>query len=307
MHKYDYYIQDYLLNEGSFSAEHIGDFKMVKQEGATELVNFTYNKHAGTTQELVTYIAGREHKSKVVIGFDIEAHFDEARQFMNTGKAWLIPGIGQLQMNMNREYELVPFQEEQAAVAERKRSIQSSQPSNEYGLQRTEGANSNRAGIILLSLLLIAALGFGGYYLYTNQEEIEPAAAVADTVETATTQSDTMVAVPPSSNMNNTVTATQPPGTAPVQQPAAANTSPANSSLLNIQFVITQTANQAYAYKRFNQLKAYGIAVNMDSTRNAGSAAYKIYLRKSLPPADTARVKDSLRVFFGKPVKIERQ
>jgi hypothetical protein len=298
VHKYDYYIQDYLQNEGSFSAEHIGTFNIAKGEGSTaSSINFTYNKNAGTTQELVAYVAQREHKSKVVIGFDLEAHFDEARQFMNTGKPWVIPGIGQLQMNMNREYELVPQQDEIAAAQERKRAIQSSQPSNEYGLQRSDDVSSNRAGIILLSLLLIAALGFGGYYLYSNQAEAEP--------DTAATQSDSTVSVPSSSNTNNTVTATQPPATTPVQQPATATTIAGNNGILNVQFVITRTLNTAYAYKRYNQLKAYKIAVIMDSVKNATGTSYKLYLNRSLPPADTARVKDSLRVFFGKPVKIE--
>ena len=305
MHKYDYYIQDYLLNEGGFSAEHIGVFEVVRQEGnAAPLVNFTYNKHAGTSQELVAYVAEKEHKSKVVIGFDLEAHFDEARQFMNTGKPWIIPGIGQLQMNMSREYELIPQQEELAAVQERKRAIQSVQPSNEYGLERSEKVNNNRAGIVLLSLLLIAALGFGAYYLYSNQQQAEPNAAVADTTAT---QTDTMVSVPPPSNMNNTVTATAPPNTAPVQQPATANTTVPvtnNSGTMNVQFVLNKTTSTDYAYKRFNQLKSYGIAVSMDSVRRDTSTLYKIYLTKALAPADTARVKDSLSVYFGKPVKI---
>lgn len=306
MHKYDYYIQDYLLNEGGFSAEHIGEFKAIKHEGnTTPVVSFTYDKHAGTSQALIAYVAEREHKSKVVIGFDLEAHFDEARQFMNTGKPWVIPGIGQLQMNMNREYELVPEQEEQAAAQERKRAIQSSQPSNEYGLQRSEGVNSNRAGVILLTLLIIAALSFAGYYLYSNQQETEPDTAAADT---ATTQTDTMVSVPPSSNMNNTVTTTQPPAASAVEQPATTATTPAttnNNGTLNVRYVITRTTNTAYAYKRFKQLKSYGIAVLMDTVRRDTSTLYKLYLTKSLLPADTARVKDSLTVYFGKPVRIE--
>ena len=310
MHKYDYYIQDYLLNEGSFSAEHIGEFNVTRQEGnAAPEVNFNYNKHAGTSQELVAYVAQREHKSKVVIGFDLEAHFDEARQLMNTGKPWVIPGIGQVQMNMNREYELVPQQEEQAAALERKRVIQSSQPSNEYGLQRSESVNNNRAGIILLSLLVIAALGFAGYYLYSHQQEAEPnTAAVADTVAT---QTDTMTSVPSSSNMNNTTTNTQPPAKPDTQKTTVTNTPavtppPVSSGTgsLNVQYVIARTTNTAYAYKRFRQLKSYGIPVSIDSVRRDTSTSYKIYLSKSLTPADTARVKDSLSVYFGQPVRI---
>ena len=305
MHKYDYYIQDYLLNEGAFSAEHIGEFNITKQEGnPAPLVNFTYNKHAGTSQELVAYVAQKEHKSKVVIGFDLEAHFDEARQFINTGKPWIIPGIGQVQMNMNREYELVPQQEEQAAALERKRTIQSSHPSNEYGLQRTEGTNSNRAGIILLSLLVLAALGFAGYYLYSHQEETEPNTAVTDTVAT---QTDTMVAVPSPSNMNSTATSTQKPaGTSTAQQPAANTTTTSTTSgTVSVRYIIARTTNTVYAYKRFGQLKSYGIAVSMDSVRRDTSTSYKIYLTKSLTPSDTARVKDSLSIYFGKPVRIE--
>ena len=253
---------------------------------------------------MVAYVAQREHKSKVVIGFDLEAYFDEARQFMNTGKPWVIPGIGQVQMNMNREYELVQQQEEQAAALERKRVIQSSHPSNEFGLQRSESVNNNRAGIILLSLLVLAALGFAGYYLYSHQEEAEPNIATTDTVATPT---DTIVAVPSPSNMNSTATSTQKPsGTSTAQPPAANDTTKTNiSGTVNVRYVITRTTNTDYAYKRFSQLKSYGITVSMDSVRRDTSTSYKIYLTKSLTPADTARVKDSLSVYFGKPVRIE--
>ena len=306
MHKYDFYIQDYLLSEGTLSAENIGEFQVVKkQEGnGAATVSFTYNKHAGTTQELVAYIAGKEHKSKVVIGFDLEAHFNEIRQFMNTGKPWVVPAIGQLQMNRNREYELVPQEQEEMIAQERKRVMQSSQPSNEYGLQRAEPRNSNRAGGILLAILVIAGLVFAGYYLYTNN----PSAAAASNKDTAATQTDTMVQqVPSPSNVNNTTTATVPPAVEQATPPAAETTaSPAATGMMDIRFVIAKTTDKDYIHKRYNQLKSYGITLDMDSVSRDTSTLYKLYLAKTLTPADTARIKDSLAIYFGKPVKIEQ-
>ncbi len=306
MHKYDFYIQDYLQSQGTLSAENIGAFEVAKQRGnGTPVVNFTYNKHAGTTQELVAYIAEKERKSKVVIGFDLEAHFNEIRQFMNTGKAWVIPAVGQLQMNRNREYELVPQAQEEMIGQERKRVMQSSRPSNEYGLQRTEPRNSNRMGGVLLTVLLIAALAIGGYYLYSNKSAV----ARNTNTDTAATQTDTMVQqVTPPSNMNNTTTAAAAPAVdqAGATTPAAGVAAPAANGMMDIHFIIARTTDKDYVHKRYSQLKSYGIAIAMDSVSRDTSTLYKLFLAKTLAPADTARVKDSLSVYFGKPVKIEQ-
>ena len=129
-------------------------------------------------------------------------------------------------------------------------------------------------------------------------DEAEPTSVVTDT---AATQTDTMVSVPSPSNMNSTATTTQKPsGTSTAQQPAASsNTTTTNAGgTLNVRYVIARTTNTAYAYKRYAQLKSYGIAVSMDSVQRDTSTSYKIYLSKSLAPTDTARVKDSLSIYF---------
>ncbi len=60
--------------------------------------------------------------------------------------------------------------------------------------------------------------------------------------------------------MNNTQTNTAPPAMPAAQQPATVVVPATNANgALNVQFVLSRTTNTAYAYKRFNQLKSYGI------------------------------------------------
>ncbi len=301
MYNLDAYIADFLSDHKKLSAQGIGEFAIVNGQApnGAPLVEFIYNKGAYTTDDLIGFISEHQGKNKIVTGFDVESHFNQVKQFINIGTPWVIPGFGQLQLGKSRELEFLQQTPNENALHERSKRKQAATEANyqTYDVQNPATQRTGNTGTILLTLFIIIALGAGGYYFYNNKSDIISTSMAADTAATLT---DTVISVPSSSNMNNTVTSTQPP----------LNQTATSSSLVGAsgyRFVLNRTANGGYAMKRYNQLKSYGIQVYMDSVRRDSYSLYKIYLVKDALPSDTAKLKDSLTKYYGRPVKLEAQ
>ena len=62
-------------------------------------------------------------------------------------------------------------------------------------------------------------------------------------------------------------------------------------------FVIERTANKGRALRRYNQLKEIGTTIKMDTK---DSTSFSLYFVLPATPADTSRIKDSLRIWYGR-------
>ena len=310
MYNLDAYIADFLAEHKKLSSQGLGDFTIVDGQAGNgaPMVSFVPNKAAYTTDDLIRYISEHQGKNKIVTGFDVEAHFNQIKQFINIGTPWLIPGFGQLQLGRNRELEFVQEVQTENALHER---IKHKQAASEAHYQTYDAINPatqrNNTGTVLLTLVIVLGLGVGAYYFYAKENNATSSATAKDSVATVT---DTVVSVPSSSNMNNTTTNTQPPAINSVKKPdATVSTSPplvsTTTSATGFRFVLNRTVNAEYARKRYNQLKAYGTPVFIDSVRRDSFSVYKIYLVNNTPAADTAKLRDSLTRYYGKPVKVE--
>ncbi len=307
----DAYIADFLAEQKKLSAQGLGEFTIIDGQAANgaPMVSFVPNKAAYTTADLISYIAEHQGKNKIVTGFDVESHFNQIKQFINIGTPWVIPGFGQLKFGRNRELEFVQEVPNENALHER---IRHKQAASEAHYQTYDAVNPatqrSNTGTILLTLVIVLGLGVGGYYFYANSNSATSATTAKDSIATLT---DTVVSVPSSSNMNNTTTSTQPPQSNPAKQtdgttvavsPPLVSTA---TSATGFRFVLNRTVNAEYARKRYNQLKAYGTPVFIDSVKRDSFSLYKIYLRNNGSPADTAKLRDSLTRYYGKPVKVE--
>ncbi len=310
MYNLDAYIADFLTEHKKLSAQGLGEFTIVDGQAANgaPMVSFVSNKLAYTTNELIDFIAEHQGKNKIVTGFDVESHFNQIKQFINIGTPWVIPGFGQLQFGKKRDLEFVQEVQNENALHER---IKHKQAASEAHYQTYDAINPatqrSNTGAILLTLVIVLGLGVGGYYFYTNNSNSAPSTTAKDSAATVT---DTVVSVPSSSNMNNTTTSTQPPQTTnPAKQPdrAVTTTPPVSTatSASGFRFVLNRTVNADYARKRYNQLKAYGTPVYIDSVKRDSFSVYKIYLRNNASSSDTAKLRDSLTRYYGKPVKVE--
>lgn len=309
MYNLDAYIADFLAEHKKLSAQGLGEFTIVDGQAANgaPIVNFVSNKAAYTTEELISFIAEHQGKNKIVTGFDVESHFNQIKQFINIGTPWVIPGFGQLKLGRNRELEFVQEVPNENALHERIKHKQAAIEAHQTFDAVNPAPQRSNTGAILLTLVIVLGLGVGGYYFYANNNSSASSTTAKDSSAAVT---DTVVQVPSSSNINNTTTNTQPPQTNnPKTTDNTVTTSPplisTTAGATGFRFVLNKTANAEYARKRYSQLKAYGTPVYIDSVKRDSFSIYKIYLRNNASPSDTAKLRDSLTRYYGKPVKVE--
>ncbi len=304
MYNLDAYIADFLLENKKLSAQGLGEFTIVdgQAENGAPKVQFVSDKAAYTSDELIQFIAEQQGKNKVVTGFDVESHLNQVKQFINIGTPWTIPGFGQLQLGKSRDFEFIQQVPNEHALHERNKRKQASTDAHyqTYDVSNPATARSSNTGTILLTLFIILALGAGGYYFYANRSNSATAANAKDSSATVT---DTLVPLPSSTTKDTTAIKQLPANSAAATVDNSMLTSTAKPS--GFRFVLSRTTNGVYAVKRYNQLKTYGAKVYIDSIRRDTSSLYKIYLIKNASPSDTARLRDSLTKYYGKPVRVE--
>ena len=309
MYNLDAYISDFLSDNKKLSAQGLGEFIIVTGQApnGAPVVEFVSNKNVYTSEGLISFIAEHQGKNKIVTGFDVESHLNQIKQFINIGTPWIIPGLGQLQLNKSRELEFSQQVPGENALHERSKSKQAAAEANyqTYNVSNSATARTSNMGTIVLTLFIILALGAGGYYFYANSSSLTSSATSRK--DTAATVTDTVVSVPSSPNTTAVVTAPPPQATTIIKPSENATVVSSSAGIAGFRFVLNKTVNPVYASKRFSQLKTYGTKVYMDSVKKDNYTLYKIYLIQDASPSDTAKLRDSLTRYYGKPVKIEAQ
>jgi len=252
--------------------------------------SFEYNLKAVEDEKFVDYIVQHTNKIKPLASSDLESYAILAKQFLNIGKPLVIEGVGTIQKNQQGFYEfsqgnfITPRIDNIPKLVKEKREEPISFES-EY-----EGNNNNKNIIIAITLFAgIAMVVFAAYYfLVLKQPEssavtetpgIKQETGKKDTAKTAVAAIDTI-----KKDTVNSVAILIP-------APAALKT---DSS--NFKIVIKEYHSEEAINKAFSRLKSYGhklLIVKVDST------TYKLMMPFYKPLSDTARVRDSLKIFFG--------
>jgi hypothetical protein len=95
-----------------------------------------------------------------------------------------------------------------------------------------------------------------------------------------------------------------------VTQPQAVPTvsQPETGDSVRYKMVFETTRFKERAIKRTTQLNTLRSYTSYDSLRiNDSLKFYRLFLPVKIKPADTTRYKDSLRIFFGHPIRVLRQ
>lgn len=290
MYRFDSYIKDFLYGNNSISLEGIGEFTLAtgaapdnnSAASATAAIQFQQNKRALTTEAFINYVAEKEGKNKRLVASDIESFLGQTRQFINIGRPFSIDGVGVVQLGKNWQYEFIEnisseSKENESAKKHREKPVHKyAEKVKKTGIKRR--AKSNLNFVVLIITLIIVAGIIASIYYYMSQSNVN-----ISSFPTQGTIADTL-----NKNSKNTGNAT------------------AKNDSTVYRFVFETTYSTARAYKRYGQLVKLSIGVNMDSLMTNTTIHYKLYVAKKLLPADTSAVKDSLSVYFGKPVRIEQ-
>lgn len=296
VNKFDSLIYDFLIHQKQAALEKIGVFEVTSESlniahgnevTSIPKVNFTYDRRATTTAELVDFIAEKLSKNRALIASDLESYFEQVRQFINLGKPYIIPGIGAVSLAKSGAYEFSQQNNEMNA-AEEKSARQFYQTDAEQ-VQESRVKSKNRlAGVaILIVLLLLAGLGWGIYTIFFDKSK-QPE----------------VVATPPADSSGATKPATDSVSRKPAE-PVTSQAPVANQGdSMVFKFIFETTNVPDRAYSRTAQLRSFGDPAGYDSSVADGQTTYHLYLRKKMTPADTARARDSLQTYFQRKITV---
>lgn len=298
MKKFDTLLSNYLYSNKNVDVEGLGTFSLDENfilppdaEKAAfyplEGIQFKYNNRAETSPELLDYLVQQTGKIRSLMSADFSSYVAEIRQFVNIGKPWVIEGIGTLQKTKVGGYELVPGE----AMSER--------VNMHYVDENTESAEPvkrNRWIVGLLFTVAVAAvvggLGFGIYVLFIKTQDNN-----SSSEQTASTFQDT-------SNVISTDTISRKPDSLVKRDSSAVNLSTDTSYNYKVIHEITKWKERAN--KRTTQLNQLGIKSYFDSVVIRDTLRYRLFVYQKIQPADTTKAKDSLSIFFGRRVRLEK-
>jgi hypothetical protein len=249
--------------------------------------SFEADSHAGEDEDLVKCIMEQTRKIKPLASSDLESYTLLARQFLHIGKPVIIEGVGTIVKNQTGEYSFTPGNYTAPRTEEPPRPLAEKNAASESS---TTGNVSKKGGTrVALMVLGLLVLGAGGYALYhfmnKQRESAENNARVTVSVIDSISKDTSAVLTAVDSNLNSI----KPDST--VVAPAL----PADSN--NFRIVIKEYTNFLMAEKAYKRLRNYGHKLEL--TSNSDSSVFRLQMPFTTPLSDTARARDSLRIFFG--------
>ena len=259
-------------------------------------VRFVQKSVAKPDEEFIEFIRVNTGKIRPLAESDLESFLSDVKILLNIGKPFHLEGIGTLQKNRSGAYDFHPglplVDKLENFLAEKE--TKAAQAKQSYEHEYNPAARSQQSGrtiwIVLAILVGLGAIIWGGYSLYNrntdsngveagNTTSAEPVAPAADTTALAKTSAD-----------STTLLADTTPATPAVSTPTTI-VSPSQSYKF-----IFRLATKNYVMNRYNDLKPANPALNWDTK---DSVVYRLYLLLPAAPSDTARIRDSLRNWYG--------
>jgi hypothetical protein len=219
---------------------------------------------------------------------DLESYLELAKQFLNIGKPFHIEGIGTLVKMKNGSFEftadhLLSDKVKETGIKELSATSISDESLTTYESLKPQKETNAPYRKIFLIILVVATTGiiiYGGYRIYkSNSSSSNESKTTKEINEPVHKDSTTTVSqTRPDSLNNNQTTAIQ----------------TAKTGLHDYRFVIEEAGKNRAIY-RYNMLKKGGIPVQMSTL---DSVSFKLFFIIPAMPRDTARIADSLTIFY---------
>jgi hypothetical protein len=251
---------------------------------ASEGISFQNNSSVKEDEVLIRYISEQTGKMKPLASSDLDSYVELARQFLNIGKPFQIEGIGTLVKMKSGQFEFTPDhllvdKVKDSGMKELSATSTSDGSLTTYESLKPHVEKSPPYKRLFVGLLIVATTGliiWAGYKLYKNNSSTNPTEEQTTTEETVPV-TDTTKFVPPA---KDTISASKQP----------TNTQPAGT----YRFVI-EVANKQRAIHRYEMLRKGGVPVHIST---GDSITYKLFFELPATPADTARISDSLTIWY---------
>jgi len=257
----------------------------------TDGIQFEYNPTLQESPELIAYISAQTGKMKALASSDLESHIQLAHQFLNIGKPFHFEGIGTLTRLKPGEFEFIadplqaPDRKKESQPRENSRALSKEEQSPRYESFLTEKKTSEGWRKPMIALLILIGLGlavWGGYAISKKSRQSK----------------EVVNETPPETNIPPVADTTA--RQAPDSLPPAPVITPGTSGMYKY---VLEVSNQKRALKRYNQLRTNLWDVKLETK---DSVNYKLFVLLPSTGADTTRIVDSLTVFLGRKVYIEK-
>ncbi len=259
-----------------------------------EGISFSTKAPALPDEALIDFIRTYTGKMKPLAQADLDSYLTLAQQFINIGKPLFLEGIGTVQRIKNN-YEFIPgapnsIKLESAADRQlgnkRKPSME-----EEEAPQRSNGIS--RKMLLLLGIVgTLALIGWGGYYLYTQNNDRSTTSNTENTITPLPLQDTSTSQLTPPVDTLSGLKPVSDTSLSQQMQPTATAILPTTGTY---KFVIETSPNKLRAISRYEQLKRNGASVNLETK---DSLTFKLFFILPATAADTTRIKDSLNNYF---------
>lgn len=312
-----YFYQNKRLNLpgiGTFYLDVAVDVQIIDKNSHDLLdhIHFAQKNIARPDEELIDFIRKHTGKIRPLAESDLETFVADGKLMLNIGKPFHIEGIGTLQKNREGVYEFTPGQ----PVVQRLESppplttIEHEPPKRKsvFDEDPNEARNAQirRVAIVIGVIVGVGIILWGGYSLFSNKVNTDPKTVTATSANAEDTQPQASSYLSnindPKKQLENVINkdsillqeaAKADTGNSLVTPPPATTTVPvATGPSKMYKYVLQTTRSQTTAVNMLNRLKPKVQLETVDST------LFKIVISLPGTPADTTRIKDSLRYWY---------
>lgn len=249
----------------------------------TRNIQFRQQPVAQADETFINFIRTETGKIKPLAESDLDSFLSDGKILLNIGKPFHIEGIGYLQKNREGIYEFTPgdatlpktapVKEETAAEPVRSKSF--------YSDEAVETNNSRKILIGVGAIAGIVLVIWLGFILYNRNSTVNAGNNENVAVSEDTLQSNVLL-----DSVQRKIDSVR-------------NDEVSNTGISKYRFIIERTSNKERAYRRYNQIKKNLTDIKLESR---DSVLFQLYFELPAQPADTARIRDSLKTWYGRKI-----
>jgi len=241
-----------------------------------QTIQYRQKPVAAPDESFIDFIRKETGKIRPLAESDLESFLADGKILLNIDKPFHLEGIGTLQKSVSGEYTFTPGEpvlKRLEHIADRPADIAKRKPA--FAGTEAHPATGRKLLTALAVIAGIALVIWGGYSLYNRTAKPAAIAVTDSTSHHADSADDAKKALLDSVQHIIDSTLSKPSGT--------------------YKFIIEKTNTRARAFKRFNQLKENLTDIRMET---ADSVHFNLYFVLPAQPADTARIRDSLKWWY---------
>jgi len=263
------------------------------------LIQFNYNSEEDTDTELIRYITDHTRKMQSLALADLFTFTDQARQMLNLLQPVSFPGIGTVGKESDNEISFEPgiyrpeLLSDTADYTQQTNFSSMSSTSTQTSSSSSSGSVANRpnrsAGGMLVIFICIIIAGVLVYFIFSNKGE--------DTNDRMSTQVE--------NSGDSTVQSNQLKKGQKLKQNKKqarwTSVPPKKKGEIHYQVVFEHGVDSSRAFRKYRQLTGWGHLVVVTTQ---DSIHYDVAIPTSSLVSDTTKMKDSIRILYGRPTTI---